>query len=97
MADQGFLNIAQQCRLGQEVDVVKRWLANTDKPWLLILDNADDPSIDISKYFHTGGRGTVLIMSQNRESASYKTVGSSEIGSMALDDAITLLLRVSEE
>ncbi len=96
-ADQGFLKIAQYCRLGQEVGIAKRWLANTDKPWLLILDNADDPSIDISEYFPTGGRGTILITSRNRDCTAYSSVGSNEIASMALDDAITLLLRVSEE
>ena len=96
-ADQGFLKIAQYCRLGQEVGIAKRWLTNTDKPWLLILDNADDPSIDISEYFPTGGRGTILITSRNPGCTAYRSVGSNEIASMALDDAITLLWRVSEE
>lgn len=95
--DQGFLTIAQQCGLGEDVGIVKRWLANADKPWLLILDNADDPSMNISNYFSTGGRGTILITSRNPECTAYCTVGSNEISGMALDDALTLLLRVSGE
>ena len=96
-ADQGFLTIAQRCGLGDNADVVKRWLANIDKPWLLILDNADDPSLDISKYFPTGGRGTILITTRNPECTTHGTIGSEEIGAMAIDEAIILLLRTSEK
>ena len=66
-----------------------------DKPWLLIFDNADDPSLDVSRYFPSGNRGTALITSRNPECRIHATVGCEDLGAMTLDDSVTLLLTTS--
>ena len=71
----------------------KRYLTNSPKPWLLILDNADDPLLDISLFFPVGNRGTVIITSRNPECNCHATVGSIRLSGMESDEAITLLLR----
>lgn len=43
----------------------KAWLSNQQKPWLLIIDNADDPDIDATRYFPGGERGTILLTTRN--------------------------------
>ncbi|KAI4260743.1 MAG: hypothetical protein LQ352_000135 [Teloschistes flavicans] len=70
--------VAEVCGLEARVSVVQRWLSNTAEPWALILDNADDPRLDISRYFPL-----------------HSTVGSYELGVMATDEAVTLLLRAA--
>ena len=74
----------------------KRCLANSPEPWLLILDNADDPLLNISKFFPVGIRGTIIITSRNPECRCHATVGSTELHEMESDDAITLLLKSAE-
>lgn len=87
--------MAEVCGLEARVSVVQRWLSNTAEPWALILDNADDPRLDISRYFPVGNRGVVLITTRNRDCQLHSTVGSYELGVMATDEAVTLLLRAA--
>ena len=75
------------------MDDFKRYLTNSLEPWLLILDNADDPSLDISQYFPVGNRGSIIVTSRNPECRCHATVGSRELREMESDDAINLLLR----
>ena len=71
----------------------KRYLTNSPNPWLLILDNADDPLLDISLFFPVGNRGTIIITSRNPDLKCHAPVRSRELREMETDDAITLLLR----
>lgn len=75
----------------------KRWLTNLAEDWLLIIDNADDPSLDVLQYLPTGCRGTVVITTRNRDCRVHATVGSYEIGQMGREEAISLLLKASGE
>ena len=75
------------------MDDFKRYLNNSLEPWLLILDNADDPSLDISQYFPVGNRGSIIVTSRNPECRCHATVGSRELREMESDEAINLLLR----
>ena len=75
------------------MDDFKRYLTNSLEPWLLILDNADDPSLDISQYFPVGNRGSIIVTSRNPECRCHATVGSRELREMESDEAINLLLR----
>lgn len=94
-AEQGFARIAQISRVGKSYDDGKDWLANLDMSWILVIDNADDPSIDVSKFFPAGDRGHILLTSRNPECRWHETVGSQELKEMQPSDAITLLLRAA--
>lgn len=72
------------------------WLSNQQQ-WLLIIDNADDPDIELIDYFPTGARGIVLITTRN---PGYQQLGNIEPGyfkfhGMREDEASTLLLRTA--
>lgn len=96
-ADSGFLDIADCCDLKAcDSPRTRRWLSNQKDPWLLILDNADDPAVDISKYFPAGTRGTILITTRNPDLKRLATVGSKELGCLSLADATSLLLKASQ-
>lgn len=70
------------------------WLSNCTKPWLLIIDNADDPAIDLNDYFPRGRRGHVLITTRDPSRKSYGTVGDGFFAFQGLetDEASCLLL-----
>lgn len=93
--EQGFLQIAKVCGLEKDVTVVKRWLSNAAEPWALIFDNADDPSLNISTYFPVGDRGIILITTRNPNCEIHATVGSCELGQMATDEAVSLVLKTA--
>ena len=93
MAEQGFSTMARICKVGDKMEDFKRYLTNSLEPWLLILDNADDPSLDISQYFPVGNRGSIIVTSRNPECRCHATVGSRELREMESDEAIELLLR----
>ncbi|KAL9113982.1 MAG: hypothetical protein Q9187_007548 [Circinaria calcarea] len=92
---QGFLGIARSCGFEADFEAVKRWLSNYPDPWLLIIDNADDPSEDVSRYFPAGNRGTVLLTTRNPDCTIHATVGSYELSQMEPEEAITLLLKTT--
>lgn len=91
--ERGLLAISRNCAVEQSVEGIKRWFSNKNRPWLLIFDNADDPQVDIAKFFPTGDRGAIIVTTRNPECRVHATVGSSKLDRMALDEAITLLLR----
>ncbi|KAI9773955.1 MAG: hypothetical protein M1839_001967 [Geoglossum umbratile] len=94
-AQQGLREIARICGVEENPKVVKRWLSNIQDRWLLIIDNADDPSMDVSEFFPTGNRGCILLTTRNPNCKIHATVGSCELGKMYLDEAVTLFLRAA--
>jgi tetratricopeptide (TPR) repeat protein len=94
--ERGLGNIATVCGLAGDANPVKRWLSNVPETWLVIFDNADDPNLDLSRYFPVGTRGTILITTRNPDCRDYAAAGSSwELGRMEVDEAITLILKTS--
>lgn len=69
------------------------WLANSEHPWLLIIDNADDPDVDYSCYLPTGSRSAVILTSRSPDCLDYGNVGAEELTGLANEDAVQLLLR----
>jgi hypothetical protein len=94
-AQQGFLAIARACETKDDPKVIRQWLSNTQEPWLLIIDNADDPSMDVSEFFPAGNRGSILVTTRNPDCRIHATVGSCEFGEMDLEEAVTLFLRAA--
>lgn len=93
VAEQAFSTMARLCKVGESMEDFKKCLTNSLEPWLLILDNADDPFLDITRFFPVGNRGTIIITSRNPDCRCHATVGSRELREMESDEAITLLLK----
>jgi tetratricopeptide (TPR) repeat protein len=76
----------------------KQWIGSRKNNWLLIIDNADNPSNDIFNYFPPGPQGCILITSRNPDTRQYGTnhqgdSGYSELRGMDGEDGVTLLLK----
>lgn len=93
-AEGSFAKIAKVCKLENGIEAVKSWLAGRDY-WLLIIDNADDPNLDISQFFPEGTKGTIVITTRNPDLKRLGTAGNCHIDGMAPPDAVGLLLKTS--
>jgi tetratricopeptide (TPR) repeat protein len=71
------------------------WLSECSKSWLLVLDNADDPEMDLSQFFPAGGNGHILITTRNPGAKIHNTVGYLQFRGMDPEEAITLLLKLA--
>ncbi|KAF8532807.1 acyl transferase/acyl hydrolase/lysophospholipase, partial [Trichophaea hybrida] len=94
-AEQSFREISESLKIDKTAETVKQHLAISQNQWLLIFDNADNPEIDISKYFPLGGN--IIITTRNPGLASDyapEREAHFEVDRMQLDEAISLLLKV---
>ncbi|KAG8818906.1 hypothetical protein FRC18_012275 [Serendipita sp. 400] len=71
------------------------WLASGIKNWLLILDNADDPSLKLSKFLPRAGHGHVIITTRNSTHRLLTPRSSHAVDVLPMEDSITLLLTSS--
>lgn len=92
-AERALSQIGQLGGLGATHDAGMSWLTGLDTPWLLVIDNADDPKINYSRFFPPGERGNILVTSRNSDCKIHATIGYLEFGNVGGEDAITLLLR----
>jgi hypothetical protein len=96
LAETGFLDIASRLHIpAQTLEDARQGLANINKPWLLVLDNADDPYVDYQYYFPSGPSGVVILTSRNDECHQYATEKYIALDGLAEAEAQRLLLRAA--
>jgi hypothetical protein len=96
LAETGFLDIASRLHIqAQTLDDARQGLANIQQPWLLVLDNADDPHINYQSYFPTGLLGVIILTSRNDECHRYTTEKYITLDGLAEAEARELLLRAA--
>ncbi|KAJ6500283.1 hypothetical protein DFH09DRAFT_1289820 [Mycena vulgaris] len=94
--DTGLKNIAVTQNAGSTAQEALRWLGSKPAEWLLFFDNADDPTINLNKFFPQCKHGNILITSRNPGLRGY--AGSHFLVSdMEEPDAVTLLLKSCAE
>lgn len=79
------------------VNAALHWLSNLSRPWLLIIDNADDPDLKLAEYFPRGNRGHVLVTTRDPGKKAYGTAGDRffEFQGLSTSDASSLLLKAA--
>lgn len=88
----GFEEIAS--RLGKPASSLP--LTTVKNPWLLILDNADDPKEDYQQHIPSGKYGAVIITSRNKECAIHSTEDCTiALDKLADEEATELLLKAA--
>ncbi|KAJ7668854.1 hypothetical protein B0H17DRAFT_1248157 [Mycena rosella] len=88
----GLKNVATSKGVGDSSQDALQWLKGMPDEWLLFFDNANDPKIDLNKYFPQCNHGNILITSRNPGLCVY--AGShSAVSDMEELDAVDLLLR----
>jgi len=86
---------AQASGVDGSVESALQWISCIQEEWLVVFDNADDPSLEVvAKFIPPGNRGNILITSQNQIIG--RVLGFEniiEISEMKEPDAIALLLK----
>ena len=96
VAERSFVDLAQKLSLpAHTLDEACVGLANLKHPWLLVLDNADDPEIDYRQYFPDGSLGVVILTSRNVECQQYATAPSIALEGLSDEEARELLLKAA--
>ncbi|KAJ6583089.1 hypothetical protein DFH09DRAFT_280467 [Mycena vulgaris] len=90
--DTGLKNIAATRNAGSTAQEALKWLSSKPAEWLLFFDNADDPRINLNKFFPHCKHGNILITSRNPRLRVY--AGSDYlVSAMEETDAVELLLK----
>jgi tetratricopeptide (TPR) repeat protein len=71
------------------------WLATKPDDWLMIMDNADDPSFRLRPYIAQSPHGNVIITTRNANQALLAPNGSHHLEGLSTEDAIRLILTAS--
>ena len=87
-------NVALSQGIGESEKATIDWLARRREEWLLVLDNADDPTLNLRLYLPRCSHGNILITSRNRDSCFYGPQ-SCQVSDMRPEDARDLLLKVA--
>lgn len=85
-AQQSFIAIAKACGTEPNERAAKIWLSCSDKPWLLLIDSADDINMDIEGYFPNGEHGLTLITTRNPSFKMHGTIGQKSFHFEGLND-----------
>ena len=88
---------AQTFGVDGSVNSVLEWMSCIEEEWLIVFDNADNPSPEeVEEFIPSGNRGNILITSRNPSMGrlvSHENI--IEIKEMEESDAISLLLKAS--
>ncbi len=87
------MNIARRCGLDESINGAVSWLQDTSYSWLLILDNADDPKLDLSPYLPARIKGNIIITSRVPDARQYENAGSDYYERLDEETATELLFK----
>ncbi|KAF7333600.1 FabD/lysophospholipase-like protein [Mycena sanguinolenta] len=90
----GLTNIAVTNQAGKSSQDELMWLARKHEDWLLFLDNADDPEINLNKFFPKCHHGNIIITTRNYGARIHGA--HSEVSNMEKSDAVILLLKSAQ-
>ncbi|CAE6422636.1 unnamed protein product [Rhizoctonia solani] len=88
-------SIAIAKKVGNTYKAALQWLESYYEPWLMVLDNVDDPSLPIRDYIPGGKHGSIIITTRlsGMVLLAQGTQSDCNISSMDPDDAMVLLLK----
>ncbi|CAE6444805.1 unnamed protein product [Rhizoctonia solani] len=90
-------DLARARKIGDTYNNSLNWLESSREPWLLIFDNADDPSTNVKDFFPRCNRGSILITTRLANLALFaQGLGSTcHLSSMNQFDAQALFIKAA--
>ncbi|KAL6719084.1 hypothetical protein ACLMJK_003319 [Lecanora helva] len=99
-AKQSFSTIARVGKIEPNERAAKSWLSSLgpERPWLLIIDNADDANFPVEECYPNGEDGIILITTRNPLLRVHGTIGLRylEFADMDQKESVELLLRAAD-
>ncbi|KAF8600373.1 FabD/lysophospholipase-like protein [Ceratobasidium sp. AG-I] len=96
-ASAGLTALAKAANGGTTQEEALAWLESKQERWLLVLNNADDPKLNLQQFFPKCAHGDILVTTRNQEMRTH-TRGTGHfcrVGGMLPEDARELMLKVS--
>ncbi|KAJ7921561.1 hypothetical protein B0H13DRAFT_146354 [Mycena leptocephala] len=93
--DMGLKTIATTRKIGDSSQDALKWFSGKQEHWLLFFDNADDPNIDLNKFFPKCNHGNIVITSRNPRLRGYGQ--HFQVADMNGTEAVELLLKCASE
>jgi hypothetical protein len=90
-----FEDIARYTSAGETTENSLRWFSQQQTEWLLLIDNADDPKINLRQFLPACTHGNIIITSRNRACRQHAPDSNCNVVEMEQDEAIELLLKSS--
>ncbi|RYC61350.1 hypothetical protein CHU98_g4859 [Xylaria longipes] len=87
-----FCKIAKLGGLEGTESAGRHYLSQLNDTWLLIIDNADDPTLDLQDLFSPGDCAHILVTTRNPDFRQAGSLGSLELKGLQENEAIQLLL-----
>ena len=87
-------NIAITKGIGESEKATLDWFSRQREEWLLVLDNADDATLNLRPYLPSCSHGNILITSRNRDTCFYAPQ-SCQVSNMRSENARDLLLKIA--
>ena len=93
----GLTALAKAANVGTTPEEGLEWLVSKEERWLLVLNNADDPALNLHDFFPACAHGDILITTRNQQMVAHATEPDSDrrVGGMKPEDALQLLLKSS--
>lgn len=91
--DVDLASIALDKKIGEKGQDTIDWLVRTQEPWLLVLDNADDATLDLKPFIPQCSHGNIIITTRNEQLRFYDR--SCSVSRMSEADAKALFVRRS--
>ena len=100
-AEQSFSFLSRAGKVEPNERAAKSWLSSLsiERPWLLIIDNADDANFPVDQCFPGGESGTILITTRNPMLKVHGTVGPRyfPFAELKETESVELLLRAADQ
>jgi tetratricopeptide (TPR) repeat protein len=93
--ESGFQDIARDSGAGETAQDALRWFSQQREEWLLLLDNADDPNVNLRKFLPPCSHGSIIITTRNEAIRLHAPNSNHLVSGMDPDDAVDLLLTSS--
>ncbi|KAJ7200027.1 hypothetical protein GGX14DRAFT_372613 [Mycena pura] len=92
--DAAFKDVAVKRRIGDTAKDAIQWFTAQKSEWLLFLDNADEPNLDLNKFVPQCKHGNIIITTRNPGLCVYAGANT-HVDNMEEADAVVLLLKTA--
>ena len=92
--DTAFKDVAVKRKIGDTAKDAIQWFTAQKDEWLLLFDNADEPNIDLNKFFPQCKHGNIIITTRNPGLCVYAGANT-HVSNMEEADAVVLLLKTA--
>ncbi|KAJ7211648.1 hypothetical protein GGX14DRAFT_542759 [Mycena pura] len=92
--DTAFKDVAVKQKIGDTAKDAIQWFTAQKDEWLIVFDNADEPNIDLNKFFPPCKHGNIIITTRNPGLCVYAGANT-HVNNMEEADAAILLLKTA--